>query len=112
LKEIAMKLIVAFIRPSHAEPVVRALEQAGLYHLSLSRVHGVVQPDAPVVRADMGAEGELEVRLEAYCEDARFEQAVELIRETGHIGSLPSGALFVHPVDHAWIVSQAVTGEW
>ena len=44
-------------------------------------------------------------------ESARFEQAVELIRETGHIGSLPSGALFVHPVDHAWIVSQAVTGE-
>lgn len=106
-----MKMIVAFVHASHAGSVVRALEQAGLYHLSLSRVHGIVQPDAPIVRADMGAEGELEVRLEAYCEDARFEQVVGLIREIGHVGGLPSGAVFVHPVDHAWSVSQAVTGE-
>lgn len=106
-----MKLIVAFVHPSHAGPVVRALEQAGLYHLSLSRVHGLVQPDAPIVRADLGAEGELEVRLEAYCEDARVEKVVELIRENGRIGGLPSGAVFVHPVDHARGVSQAVTGE-
>ena len=106
-----MKLIVAFLHPLHAEPVVRALEQAGLYHLSLSRVHGLVQPDAPIVRADMSAEGELEVRLEAYCEDARSEQVVGLIREKGHVGGLPSGTVFVHPVDHAWPVSQAVTGE-
>ncbi len=106
-----MKLIVAFVHSSHAGPVVRALEQAGLYHLSLSRVHGVVQPDTAIVRADMGSEGELEVRLEAYCEDAHLEQVVGLIREKGHVGGLPSGAVFVHPVDHAWPVSQAAAGE-
>lgn len=106
-----MKLIIAFLHPSHAGPVVRALEQAGLYHLSLSRVHGVVQPHAPIVRADLSAEGELEVRLEAYCEDARFEQVIGLIREKAHVSGLPSGAVFVHPVDHAWSVSQAATGE-
>ena len=106
-----MKLIVAFVHPSHAGPVVRALERAGLYHLSLSRVHGVVQPDAPIVRPDLGPEGEPEVRLEAYCEDARVEQVVGLIREKGHVGGLPSGTVFIHPVDHAWRVGQAVKGE-
>lgn len=106
-----MKLIVAFVHPSHAGPVVRALDQAGLYHLSLSRVHGVAQPDAPIVRADMGGEGEPEVRLDAYCEDTRVEQVVALIRDKGHVGDLPSGVIFVHPVDQAWRVSQTVTGE-
>lgn len=43
-----MKLIVAFVHPAQSGRVVRALETAGVYHLSLSRVHGVVQPDAPI----------------------------------------------------------------
>ena len=106
-----MKLIVAFVHPAHSGRVVRALEEAGVYHLSLSRVHGVVQPDGPIVRADMGGEGAPEVRLEVYCEEARVEQVVGLIRARGHVGDLPSGAVFVHPVDHAWGVGTASAGE-
>jgi len=106
-----MKLVVAFVHPAQAGGVVRALEQAGVYHLSLSRVHGIVQPDAPIVRADMGGEGEPEVRLEAYCEDVRIEHIVGLIRDRGHVGDLPSGTVFAHPVDHAWGIGHAVTGE-
>lgn len=105
-----MKLIVAFVHPGQSGRVVRALEKAGVYHLSLSRVHGVVQPDAPIVRADMGGEGEPEVRLEAYCEDARVEQVVGLIQDRGHVGDFPSGAVFVHPVDQAWRVGHSVAG--
>lgn len=105
-----MKLIVAFVHPAQAGRVVRSLEEAGVYHLSLSRVHGVVQPDAPIVRADMGAEGEPEVRLEAYCQDAQVEQVVGLIRDRGRVGDMPSGAVFVHPVDQAWCVGQPAAG--
>ena len=105
-----MKLVVAFVHPAQADRVVLALERAGVYHLSLSRVHGVVQPDAPIVRADMASEGAAEVRLEVYCEEARVEQVVGLIRDRGHIGDLPSGAVFVHPVDHACGVGHANTG--
>ena len=106
-----MKLIVAFVHPSHSGRVVRTLEKVGLYHLSLSRVHGVVQPDGPIVRPDMGGDGELEVRLEAYYEDARTDQVVALIREQGHVGDLPSGAVFVHPVDRALCVGNSAAGE-
>lgn len=105
-----MKLIVAFVHPAQAGRVVRGLEEAGVYHLSLSRVHGIVQPDAAIVRADMGGEGEPEVRLEAYCEDAQVEQIVGLIQDRGHVGDLPSGAVFAHPVDHAWSVGHPVAG--
>lgn len=105
-----MKLVVAFVHPAQADPVVQALERAGVYHLSLSRVHGVVQPDAPIVRADMGSEGTAEVRLEVYCEEARVEQVVGLIRDRGHIGDLPSGAVFVQPVDRACGVGHADAG--
>lgn len=105
-----MKLIVAFVHPAQAGRVVRGLEEAGVYHLSLSRVHGIVQPDASIVRADMGGEGEPEVRLEAYCEEARVEQVVGLIRDRGHVGDFPSGAVFVHPVDQAWLVGHSVVG--
>ena len=106
-----MKLVVAFVHPAQAGRVVRALEKAGVYHLSLSQVHGILKPDAPIVRADMGGEGEPEVRLEAYCEDGRVEHIVGLIRDRGHVGELPSGTVFVHPVDHAWGIGHTVAGE-
>ena len=105
-----MKLVVAYIHPIQAGRVVRALEEAGVYHLSHSRVHGVVQPDAPIVRADLGSEGESEIRLEAYCEEARVAHVVGLIRDRGHVGDLPSGAVFVHPVDQAWGVGHPIAG--
>lgn len=94
-----MKMIVAFVRPSLADRIVRVIERAGLYHLSLCRVHGVVHPSETIVRADLAPEGEADVRLEAYCDDARVEQVVALIREAGRIGDLPGGAVFVVPVE-------------
>ena len=96
-----MKQIVAFVRPSHAGRVVHALESAGLYHLSFCRIHKVVHPDGPIVRAQMGSDGSAEVRIEAYCEQDRVEHAVALIREFGRVGELPAGAVFVHSVDEA-----------
>jgi len=90
-----MKMIVAFVRPSLAARIVGVIERAGLYHLSLSRVHCIVHPSD----AGMAPEGEADVRLEAYCEDARVEHLVAVIREVGRIGNLPVGAVFVVPVD-------------
>lgn len=101
-----MKLIVMFVRPLHAPRLVQALQQAGLYHLSLARVHGVVHPDEPIAQADMGPNGSQEVRIDAYCEDARVEAVVALACEAGHIGGLPSGALFVHPVEQARTIGE------
>ena len=94
-----MKVIVAFVRPSLAARIVRVIEGAGLYHLSVSRVHCIVHPKEAIVRPDMSPEGEADVRLEAYCEDARAEQIVAVIREVGRIGDLPVGAVFVVPVE-------------
>lgn len=103
-----MKMVVAFVRPSQADRIVHVLDRAGLFQLSLSRVHGVVRPNAPVVRADMAPEGELEIRLEAYCENDRVEHVVAVIHEMGRVGDLASGAMFVHPVDRAWGVGNAL----
>ncbi len=80
---------------------MHALESAGLYHLSFCRIHKVVHPDGPIVRAQMGSDGSAEVRIEAYCEQDRVEHAVALIREFGRVGELPAGAVFVHSVDEA-----------
>lgn len=102
-----MKMIVAFVRPSLADRIVRVIERAGLYHLSLCRVHGVVRPNEAIVRADMAPEGEADVRLEAYCEDGRVEQIVALIQEAGRIGDLLTGAVFVAPVDQYTAIGQA-----
>lgn len=99
-----MKQIVAFVRPSHAGRVVHALESAGLYHLSFCRIHEVVHPDGPIVRAQMGSDGSTEVRVEAYCEQDRVEHTVALIRELGRVGDLLAGAVFVHSVDEAWSI--------
>lgn len=102
-----MKMIVAFVRPSLADRIVRVIERAGLYHLSLCRVHGVVHPNEVIARADLAPEGEADVRLEAYCADGRAEQIVALIQEAGRIGDLPTGAVFVVPVDQYAAIGQA-----
>ena len=94
-----MKMIVAFVRPSLAERIVRVIERAGVYQLSLTQVQVIVNPNKAIVRAEMAPEGEVDTRLEAYCEDARVEQIVAAIREGGRIGDLPVGAVFVVPVD-------------
>lgn len=94
-----MKMIVAFVQPSLSERIVRVIEGAGLFHLSICRVHGVVHPHKPIFRAELAPEGEAVVRLEAYCEDARVDRVMALICEVGRIGDLSAGAVFVMPVD-------------
>lgn len=96
-----MKLVVAFVHADHAHGVVQALERSGLFHVSFSRVLTVVQPDAPIFRPELASEGDWDVRLEAYCADDRVEQVMALIRERAHVGALPCGAVFVHPVEQA-----------
>jgi nitrogen regulatory protein P-II 1 len=102
-----MKAIVAFVHPARASQVVQKLEQTGLYHLSLSRAHVVVQPDAPIERPQLAPEGDPEVRLEAYCADDQVESVLALIRQAGHVGDLPSGAVFVHAVEQSTPLRQA-----
>lgn len=103
-----MKVIVAFVHPSRAPRVIHALERVGLYHLSFSRVHGVLSPSEPIVRAELASEGSTEVRLEAYCAEGLITQTAALIRETARVGDFPSGAVFVHPVDEAWNIGDSV----
>lgn len=104
-----MKMIVAFVRPSLAERIVRVIERAGLYHLSLSGVRGIVHPNEAIIRADMAPEGEADVRLEAYCEDAPVEQIVAVIREVGRIGDFLVGAVLVVPVDRHEAIGSSAT---
>lgn len=94
-----MKRVVAFVHADRAQRVVQALERAELFHLSMSRVHAIVQPDTPIVRAQLASEGWPEVRLEAYRADQRVDSVVALIRERTQTGELPTGAVFVHPVE-------------
>lgn len=104
-----MKLIVAFVHPSQADRVIQVLEVAGLFQMSAARVHGVVHPGGPIVRAALATEGSPEVRLEAYCEDSQVEHVVTLIKEAARIGDLPGGAVFVHPVEQAWGIGPSTT---
>lgn len=104
-----MKLIVAFIHPSQADRVVQVLERAGLFQMSVARVHSVVHPGGPIVRADLAPEGSSEVRFEAYCEEPRVEHVVTLRKEAARIGDFPAGAVFVHPVEQAWGLGPSTT---
>lgn len=103
-----MKLIVAYVRASSADGLLRVIERAGLHQLSLARVHVVVRPPALSAGDDAAQENDSDVRLEAYCEDERADHVLALILEVGRIGPRPLGSVFVVPVERHAVIAPGV----
>ena len=98
-----MKLIRAIIRPEREEPVVDALERAGIISLTKMDVLGRGQQRGIQVGATLYDELP-KVQLLIVVEEAQVEAAVTAIEESARTGQYGDGKIFISPVDAAYTI--------
>lgn len=106
-----MKLVVAIVRPEKLNDVLRALFDADVRGLSLSRVQGH-GGETDRVETYRGTTVKMElaekVRLEIGVSDHFVETTVEAILKSARTGDVGDGKVFVLPVEKVWRIR---TGE-
>ena len=98
-----MKLIRAMIRPEREEPVIEALERAGIVSLTKMDVLGRGQQRGVQVGATVYDELP-KVQLMVIVEDAKVEGAVEAISAGAKTGQYGDGKIFISPVEAAYTI--------
>jgi nitrogen regulatory protein P-II 1 len=99
-----MKLIVAIIRPEKLADVKRALFQAGVTGMTLSRVsgHGGERDMVQHYRGDtVVLEFHEKIRLELACSEPFVEPTIQAICDAARTGDVGDGKIFVLPLDHS-----------
>jgi nitrogen regulatory protein P-II 1 len=99
-----MKLIVAIIRPEKLADVKRALFQAGVTGMTLSRVsgHGGERDMVQHYRGDtVVLEFHEKIRLELACSEPFVEPTIQAICDAARTGNVGDGKIFVLPLDHS-----------
>ena len=105
-----MKLIKAIIRPDRLNDVLKALFQAEVHGLTVSRVQGHGGETEPVeTYRGMTVKMELteKVMLDIGVSQAFVERTVEAILEAAHTGEVGDGKIFVLPVERIYRIRTA-----
>lgn len=108
-----MKRITALLHTARLPDILHALEAAGEKRISVLQARGFLrqsrsrQPDYSV---ELGDRVTQEIQLEVFCEDARLDAVVALIRRLGHTSIPPSGWVFVSDVDAALPIDAQAPG--
>lgn len=106
-----MKMIVAVIRPEKLGDVKRALFQAGVKGMTVSRVsgHGGEQEIVESYRAStVVLEFRDKVRLEIAVSEAFVERTIQTLADAARTGEVGDGKIFVKPLER---VVRIRTGE-
>ncbi len=99
-----MKLILAIIRPEKLEDVKRALEEAGIYPLTVVEVRGrgeqkgitIMYRGRPIT-IDLIPKVELQIVVR----DEDVEKVVDIITKTARTGRPGDGRIFIIPVEES-----------
>ena len=97
-----MKRITALLHVHRMSDIVHALEAAGERRISILHAHGLLQ--AATAReqnysVELGERMTQEIQLDVFCDDARVEELVDVIRRHGRTGQMNSGWIFVAHVE-------------
>jgi nitrogen regulatory protein PII 1 len=101
-----MKMIRAIVRPEKEQVVVDALAKAGFPALTKMDITGRGRQRGIQVGSALYEEL-AKVQLMIVVDDAKVEDAVRVILETGKTGNFGDGKVFVGPVDQVFTVRTA-----
>ena len=99
-----MKLILAIIRPEKLDDVKRALEEAGIYPLTVVEVRGrgeqkgiTIMYRGRPINIDLIPKVELQIVVK----DEDVEKVVDIITKTARTGRPGDGRIFIIPVEES-----------
>lgn len=105
-----MKQIKAFVHRNRVADLIHELEAAGFQRLSLFDVKGLLRALSAREQdysVEFGDQVISEVQMELFCEDGEVERAVEIFRRVGRTGRTDAGAVYVSPVEQAFVIDGA-----
>jgi nitrogen regulatory protein PII len=96
-KQVAMKLIIAFIPPENLAWVQRALQEEEVHLMTVSEVVDCTrqQGSMEIYRGQKVRRPASKLRLEVAVADCDFDRAVEMIERTGGSGEIGEGKTFL-----------------
>jgi nitrogen regulatory protein P-II 2 len=113
LKEQAMKLITAVVKPFKLDDVRTALSEVGVQGMTVTEVKGFGRQKGHT-ELYRGAEYVVDflpkVKLELAVDDAMVEQAVEAITKAAHTGKIGDGKIFISPLEEIIRIRTGETG--
>ena len=98
-----MRLIRAIIRPEREEPVIEALEAAGLVSLTKMDVLGRGQQRGIQVGATVYDELP-KAQLMLVVDEAKLDTAIAVIQDAAKTGQPGDGKIFVSPVEASYTI--------
>ena len=102
-----MKQIKAFVHRNRVSDLIHALEAAGFQRLSLFDVKGLLRALSAREQeysVEFGDQVISEMQMELFCEDDEVARAVEIFRRVGRTGRAEAGAVYVSPVEQAFVI--------
>lgn len=110
----ALKLIVAVVKPFKLDEVREALTAVGVQGMTVSEVKGFGRQKGQT-EIYRGAEYEVsfvpKAKIEIVVSDGLVEQVVETVRATAETGSIGDGKIFVLDVDQIMRIRTGETGD-
>ena len=99
-----MKLITAIIKPFKFDDVHDALKAIGMEGITLTEVQGFGRQEghAEIYRgAEYRTEYVPKIKIEVAVDDAKFDRAIEAIREAAYTGKIGDGKMFGNSLHRA-----------
>jgi len=99
-----MKEIKAFIHHNRITDVIHALKEAGFRNLSIVDVKGTLKAldnKEQDYSVELGSAVITEMKLELVCDDARVDEATQLIQQHARTGQTDAGWIYVIDIGQA-----------
>ncbi len=109
-----MKKIVAVIKPFKLDDVKEALEEAGVYGVTISEVQGYGRQKGNTENyqsVEYVVDFLPKVQLELYVKDQDVQQVTDVIRKAAYSGRIGDGKIFILPVDNIIRIRTGEEGE-
>lgn len=108
-----MKEVKAYIRPSMADRVISALEQAGIKGMTVidvSTIGGWADPEQSKLSIEYCEKYCSAVKIELVCSDEDVDKFINIILEKAHTGNHGDGKIFVSDISEAYSIRTKLKG--
>lgn len=108
-----MREIKVYLRKEKVDPVVHALREAGVRHMTISHVRSLgsgVDPKDFGISFETGTTYTEKAKLEFVCPEPEVNTLIPILESAARTGEPGDGIIFVSPVDQAVKIRTGLTG--
>lgn len=108
-----MKEIKLYLRKARVDPVVHALRETGVRHMTVTHVQtlgSLTDPEHVRISFETGTTYTEHAKLEFVCSESDVDMLIEVVLASARTGDQGDGIIFVSPVERAVRIRTGVQG--